>query len=107
MNRNERFTYNEEAEAIEAYEVIPPASGEEPSYQITLDRIRGLRSGENQLETVEGWMNHWRRRRSDSTARQLHRSCRPSDWTQAAQIRAAEAPLAGRVPAVGTLRLSA
>ena len=58
MNRNERFTYNEEAEAIEAYEVIPPASGEEPSYQITLDRIRGLRSGENQLETVEGWMNH-------------------------------------------------
>jgi hypothetical protein len=46
MDRNETFLYNEETEAIEAYEVIPHSEGETPTYQITLDRINGLRSAD-------------------------------------------------------------
>jgi hypothetical protein len=61
MNRNERFIYNEETEAIEAYEDyagVLPGEGVITSYQITLDRIKGLRSGDGATNSVEGWMNH-------------------------------------------------
>lgn len=55
MDCQERFTYNEKTAAIEAHDIGAPHT---MTYEIPLDRIKGLRSDDRTADTVEGWMNH-------------------------------------------------